>query len=130
LKKQIITEKAPKAIGPYSQAIEANGMLFISGQIAIDPSIGKVVEGGILEQTEQVMKNMSAILKEAGLGFHNVVKCTCILNDMANFAKMNEVYGKYFTENPPARAAFAARELPLGVMLMIECIAVKKNCCG
>ncbi len=130
IKKIINTENAPKAIGPYSQAVEANGMLFISGQVPINPLTAKVVEGEITEQTEQVMKNIGAILKEAGLDFSNVVKCTCLLSDMVNFAKMNEVYGKYFTENPPARAAFAAKELPLGVMLMIECIAVKKNCCG
>ncbi len=130
MKKIINTENAPKAIGPYSQAVEANGMLFISGQIPVDSSIGKIVEGGITEQTEQVMKNIGAILKEAGLDFSSVVKCTCLLSDMVNFAKMNEVYGKYFTENPPARAAFAVKELPLGVMVEIECIAVKKNCCG
>lgn len=130
MKKIINTENAPKAIGPYSQAIEANGMLFISGQIPVDSSIGKIVEGGITEQTEQVMKNIGAILKEAGLDFSSVVKCTCLLSDMVNFAKMNEVYGKYFAENPPARAAFAVKELPLSVMVEIECIAVKKNCCS
>lgn len=129
MKKIIHTDKAPKAIGPYSQATEANGMLFISGQVPVNPAIGKVVEGGIKEQTEQVMKNMGAILEEAGLDFSAVVKCTCLLSDMANFAQMNEVYGKYFPENPPARAAFAVRELPLGVMVEIECIAVKKKCC-
>jgi 2-iminobutanoate/2-iminopropanoate deaminase len=125
MKKVINTPDAPKAIGPYSQAIEANGMLFISGQIPIDPAIAKVVEGGIKEQTEQVMKNIEAILKEAGYTFANVVKSTCLLSDMEHFAAMNEVYGKYYAENPPARAAFAVKGLPLGVMVEIETIAVK-----
>ena len=125
MKKIINTPNAPKAIGPYSQAIEANGMLFISGQIPIDPAIAKVVEGGIKEQTEQVMKNIEAILIEAGYSFANVVKSTCLLSDMENFAAMNEVYGKYYAENPPARAAYAVKGLPLGVMVEIETIAVK-----
>ncbi len=125
MKKIINTPDAPKAIGPYSQAIEVNGMLFISGQIPIDPAIAKVVEGGIKEQTEQVMKNIEAILKEAGYTFENVVKSTCLLSDMEHFATMNEVYGKYYAVNPPARAAFAVKGLPLGVMVEIETIAVK-----
>lgn len=125
MKKVVYTTKAPAAIGPYSQAIEVNGMLFISGQIPVDPAIGKIVEGGITEQTEQVMKNIGAILNEAGYTFSDVVKSTCLLSDMANFAAMNAVYGKYYAENPPARAAFAVRELPLGVMVEIETIAVK-----
>jgi 2-iminobutanoate/2-iminopropanoate deaminase len=125
MKKVIFTDKAPAAIGPYSQAIESNGTLYISGQVPVDPAIGKVVEGGITEQTEQVMKNIEAILEEAGYTFADVVKSTCLLSDMANFAAMNEVYGKYYSENPPARAAFAVRELPLGVMVEIETIAVK-----
>ncbi|HQG72923.1 RidA family protein, partial [Tenuifilum sp.] len=101
-KKIICTEKAPKAVGPYSQAVEANGFLFISGQIPIDPSTGKVVEGRIKEQTEQVLKNIGAILKEAGLDYKNVVKTTCLLSDMDNFAAMNEVYARYFTSEMPA----------------------------
>lgn len=125
MKKVIQTEHAPKAIGPYSQAIEANGMLFISGQIPIDPATGKVVEGGINEQTEQVMKNIGEILKAAGYSFADVVKSTCLLSDMANFKAMNEIYGKLYVENPPARAAFAVKELPLGVLVEIETIAVK-----
>jgi 2-iminobutanoate/2-iminopropanoate deaminase len=124
MKKVIDTVKAPKAIGPYSQAVEINGILFISGQIPIDPETGKVVEGGITEQTEQVMKNIKAILLKAGYSFNNVVKSTCLLSDMANFAAMNEVYSKYYPENPPARAAFAVKELPLGVLVEIETIAV------
>lgn len=124
MKKVINTENAPKAIGPYSQAIEANGMIFISGQIPVNPATGTVPEG-ITEQTEQVMQNIKAILQEAGLGFENVVKSTCLLSDMANFKAMNEVYGKYYSVNPPARAAFAVRELPLGVLVEIESIAVR-----
>jgi len=127
MKKIIHTNNAPKAIGPYSQATEINGMLFISGQIPIDPAIGKMIEGGITEQTEQVMKNIGAILKEAGYSFQDVVKSTCLLSDMANFAAMNEVYGKYYSENPPARAAFAVKGLPLGSLIEIETIAAKKS---
>ncbi|WP_439183460.1 RidA family protein [Carboxylicivirga taeanensis] len=125
MKKVIATTNAPGAIGPYSQAIEVNGTLYISGQVPVDPATGKVVEGGIKEQTEQVMKNISAILNEAGYSFDNVVKSTCLLSDMSNFAAMNEVYGSYYSENPPARAAFAVKELPLSVLVEIETIAVK-----
>lgn len=125
MKKIIHTQNAPAAIGPYSQAVESNGMLFVSGQVAINPETGKVVEGGISEQTEQVMKNIGAILKEAGYDFLDVIKSTCLLSDMGNFAAMNTVYGKYYSENPPARAAFAVKELPLGVLVEIETIAVK-----
>ena len=124
MKKVIHTDKAPKAIGPYSQAIENNGMLFISGQIPVDPATGKVAET-IEEQTEQVLKNIGAILEEAGYTYANVVKTTCLLSDMANFKPMNEVYAKYFKENPPARAAFAVKALPIGVMVEIESIAIK-----
>ena len=125
MKKVIATKNAPGAIGPYSQAIEVNGMLFISGQIPINPETGNIVEGGIYEQTEQVMKNLEGILTEAGYTFDNVVKSTCLLSDMANFAAMNEVYGKRFTQNPPARAAFAVRTLPKEVLVEIEMIAAK-----
>jgi 2-iminobutanoate/2-iminopropanoate deaminase len=125
MKKVIHTPKAPAAIGPYSQAVETNGMLFISGQVPIDPETGKVVERGITQQTEQVMKNIAAILKETGYTFSDVVKSTCLLSDMANFKAMNEVYGKYYPQDPPARAAFAVKELPLGVLVEIETIACK-----
>lgn len=125
MKKVIFTDKAPKAIGPYSQAIEINGQLFISGQVPVDPATSKVVEGGVKEQTLQVMKNIEAILHEAGYAFSDVVKSTCLLSDMTHFAAMNEVYGSYYKENPPARAAFAVRELPLGVMVEIETLAIK-----
>lgn len=125
MKQVIRTNKAPNAIGPYSQAIKAGNTLYISGQVPINPETGKVLEGGITEQTEKVMQNISAILKEAGYSFNDVVKSTCLLSDMANFSAMNEVYGKYYPENPPARAAFAVKELPLSVMIEIETIAVK-----
>ncbi len=125
MKRVIHTTDAPAAIGPYSQAIEVNGTLYISGQIPLNPQTMKVVEGGIQEQTEQVLKNIGAILKEAGYEYTDVVKSTCLLSDMANFKAMNEVYAKFYTENPPARAAFAVKELPLGVLIEIETIALK-----
>ena len=125
MKRVINSNNAPAAIGPYSQAIEVNGTLYVSGQIPINPSAGKVVDGGIIEQTEQVMKNIEAILTEAGYSFADVVKSTCLLSDMANFKAMNEVYGRYYAVNPPARAAFAVKELPLGVLVEIETVAVK-----
>ena len=125
MKKIINTENAPKAVGPYSQAVEANGFVFISGQIPIVPETGKVIEGGITVQTEQVLKNMGAILAEAGLAFSNVVKTTCLLSDMDNFVPMNQVYAKYFTENMPARAAYGVVKLPLGVLVEIEAIAAR-----
>jgi 2-iminobutanoate/2-iminopropanoate deaminase len=124
MKKVINTERSPKAIGPYSQAIEANGTLYISGQIPVNPATGNIPEG-IEAQTEQVMQNIKSILEEAGYGFDNVVKSTCLLSDMANFKPMNEIYGKYYSINPPARAAFAVKDLPMGVLVEIETIAVK-----
>jgi len=124
--KQIInTKNAPSAIGPYSQAVEVNGTLYISGQVPIDPATGKVIEGGINEQAEQVMKNIGAILEAAGYDYADVVKSTCLLNNMDNFAAMNEVYAKYYPENPPARAAYGVVKLPLGVLVEIETVAVK-----
>jgi 2-iminobutanoate/2-iminopropanoate deaminase len=125
MKKIIYTENAPKAVGPYSQAIESNGMLFVSGQIPIDPKTGQIAPGGIKEQTEQVMENIAAILKEAGYSFSQVVKSTCLLSDMDNFSAMNEVYGRYYKEAPPARAAYGVVRLPLGVLIEIETIAMK-----
>lgn len=124
MKKIIHTTNAPKAIGPYSQAVEANGMLFISGQIPVNPATGEIPEG-IEAQTEQVMKNIAAILDEAGYTFADVVKSTCLLSDMVNFKPMNEIYAKYYAENPPARAAFAVKALPMGVLVEIETMAVK-----
>ncbi len=125
MKKIINTENAPQAIGPYSQAVETNGTLYISGQVPLIAATMKVVEGGIKEQTLQVMKNVGAILETAGYSYSDVVKSTCLLSDMANFKAMNEVYAKYYTEQQPARAAFAVKELPLGVLIEIETVAVK-----
>lgn len=125
MKKVINSPKAPKAIGPYSQAIEANGTLYISGQLPVDVNTGKFIEGGIKEQTEQALKNIGYILEEAGYTFDNVVKSTCLLSDIADFAAMNEVYAKYYTNDCPARAAFAVKSLPMGALVEIETIAVK-----
>ncbi|MCT4599320.1 MAG: RidA family protein [Marinifilaceae bacterium] len=125
MKRIINSPKAPKAIGPYSQAIEANGTLYISGQLPVDVNTGKFVEGGIVEQTEQVLKNVSYILEEAGYTFKDVIKSTCYLSDIANFGAMNEVYGKYYTSDFPARVAYAVKDLPMGAMVEIETIAVK-----
>lgn len=127
MKRIIATTKAPAAIGPYSQAVEANGTLYISGQVPIDPSTGKLVEGDISVQTEQVFRNISAILEDAGYNFGDVVKSTCLLSDMADFRAMNEVYGKYYTVQQPARAAYAVKGLPLGALIEIETIAVKQQ---
>lgn len=125
MKKIINTSNAPAAIGPYSQAVLAGNTLYISGQVPIDPATGKIVEGGITEQTEQVMKNIKAILDEAGFTFADVVKSTCLLSTMDYFKPMNEVYAKYYPTDSPARAAFAVQALPLGAMVEIETIAVK-----
>jgi 2-iminobutanoate/2-iminopropanoate deaminase len=125
MKKIIKTSNAPAAIGPYSQAVEMNGMLFISGQIPVDPATGKLIEGDITVQTKQVFKNIEAILQAAGYSFVEVVKSTCYLSDIANFKAMNEVYGRYYFENQPARAAFAVKELPMGALIEIETIAMK-----
>ena len=126
MKKIIQTQNAPKAIGPYSQAVEVDGILFISGQIPMNPETGKVVEADIKVQTQQVMKNIGAILDAAGYQFSHVIKSTCLLSDMSNFAAMNEVYATYYPEDPPARAAYGVVQLPLGVLVEIETIAVKK----
>ena len=125
MKKIISTENAPQAIGPYSQAVETNGTLYISGQVPLIAATMKVVEGGIKEQTLQVMKNIGAILEAAGYSYSDVVKSTCLLSDMVNFKAMNEVYAEYYTGQQPARAAFAVKELPLGVLIEIETVAVK-----
>ncbi|MDR3094507.1 MAG: RidA family protein [Bacteroidales bacterium] len=124
-KKIISTENAPKAIGPYSQAVEINGMLFVSGQIPLNPATGKIVEGGITEQTEQVLKNIGAVLSAAGYSFADVVKSTCLLADMKYFAEMNAVYSKYYPTEAPARAAYAVHELPMEALVEIETIAAK-----
>lgn len=124
MKKIIHTDNAPKAIGPYSQAVLAGNTLYISGQVPIDPATGTIPEG-ITAQTEQVMKNIEAILKEAGFGFADVVKSTCLLADMEYFKPMNEVYARYYPTECPARAAFAVKGLPMGALVEIETIAVK-----
>jgi 2-iminobutanoate/2-iminopropanoate deaminase len=125
MKKIISTEKAPKAIGPYSQAVMANGMLFISGQVPIDPATSKIVEGGIAEQTHQSLKNLGAILKETGYDYTDVVKTTCLLSTMDNFPEMNAVYATYFPQDPPARATYGVVKLPVGALVEIEAVAVK-----
>ncbi|MFA6843751.1 MAG: RidA family protein [Bacilli bacterium] len=125
MKKIISSPKAPKAIGPYSQAVEANGTLYVSGQLPVDLVTGKFAEGGIKEQTEQSLKNIGYILEEAGYTFDNVVKSVCYLNDIANFGAMNEVYAKFYTKEFPARVAYAVKSLPMGALVEIEAIAVK-----
>ena len=125
MKRIIQTDKAPAAVGPYSQAVEINGTLYVSGQVPLNAETGSVVEGGIQEQTDQVMKNIGMILDAAGYTFTDVVKSTCLLSDMANFKAMNTVYAKYYPDSQPARAAFAVKELPLGVLIEVESIAVK-----
>ena len=123
--KAISTKNAPAAIGPYSQAIEAGGMVFASGQLPINPATGAFPEGGIKEQTRQSILNAEAILKEAGCSLANVVKTTVLLADIADFAAMNEVYASCFSEPFPARSAFAVRDLPKGALVEIEMIAAK-----
>ncbi len=125
MKKVIFTEKAPAAIGPYSQAIEVNGMIFLSGQIPVNPATGEFVEGGIAEQTAQAFENIKQILAEAGLTTAHVVKTTVFLADMSLFAEMNAVYARYFEGAFPARSAVAVKALPKGALVEIECIAVR-----
>ena len=121
--KALSTEKAPAAIGPYSQAIEANGMVFASGQLPIDPATGAFPEGGIKEQTRQSLTNIKAILAEVGLSMGNVVKTTVFLADMNDFADMNAVYAEFFSEPYPARSAVAVKTLPKGALVEIEVVA-------
>jgi 2-iminobutanoate/2-iminopropanoate deaminase len=125
MKKIIKTTKAPAAIGPYSQAVEMNHVLYISGQIPLDPESGILVSGDITAQTDRVLKNISAILSGAGYSFSDVVKSTCMLSDISNFKAMNEVYARYYPEKQPARSAFAVKDLPLGALIEIETIAMK-----
>ena len=120
--KKIATEKAPAAIGPYSQAIVCGDMLFTSGQIAIDPAVGDIVAKDVVGQTEQVMKNLTAVLQAAGTTMENAVKTTCFLADIADFAAFNEVYGRYFTSKP-ARSCVAAKAHPKGALVEVEVIA-------
>lgn len=123
--KAIATNNAPAAIGPYSQAIEANGFVYASGQLPIDPATGAFPEGGIKEQTRQSLLNAQAILREAGLELSNVVKTTVLLSDISNFGPMNEVYSEFFQQPYPARSAFAVKDLPKGALVEIECIAAR-----
>ena len=125
MKKVIDTKNAPAAVGPYSQAIEANGFLFCSGQIAIDPSTNQVLQAGVPEQTQQVMKNISAVLEAAGLGFDNVIKTTIFLTNMNDFPTVNEIYAKSFKSTLPARSTVAVVGLPKGVQVEIEVIACR-----
>lgn len=125
MKKIISTKDAPSAIGPYSQAVEKNGMLFISGQIPVNPLTNSVVEGEITEQTLQVLSNIKAIIKIAGYSVEDIVKCTCFLKNMNDFQQMNSVYSDFFKVDPPARAAFEVARLPKDVLIEIEAIAVK-----
>lgn len=124
MKEIIQTDHAPQAIGPYSQAIKANGLVFASGQIPIVPSTGQFVDGGIAEQTEQVLRNLSAVLEAAGSNLSKVIKTTVFLIDMQEFGAMNEVYGRFFTEAPPARATVQAARLPRDARVEIEAIAL------
>ena len=124
MKQIIATENAPKAVGPYSQAVEVNGVLYISGQIPVVPSDGSVPES-IADQTRQSLKNIGAILDKAGMKYQNVVKTTVLLDDIANFAAMNAVYSEFFVEEKPARACYQVAALPMGVKVEIEAVAVR-----
>jgi len=125
-KKILSTDKAPKAVGPYSQGVVAGDFIFVSGQIPFDPIAGKMVEGSIKNQTEQSLKNVKAVLEAAGATLDDVVKCTVFLKDMDTFSEMNEKYKEFFKDNPPARAAVEVARLPLDVGVEIEAIAYKK----
>jgi len=125
MKRIITTENAPKAIGPYSQAVEANGTLYISGQIPLNPETAKIVDGGIKEQTTQVLKNIGAILDAAGYSYSDVVKSTCLLADISLFKEMNEVYEQFYSDSKPARVTFAVKGLPMGALIEIETTAAK-----
>lgn len=123
MKRIISTEKAPKAIGPYSQAVIHNGLAYLSGQIPLDPASGALAPGDIANQTERVLENIKAVLEAAGASLGSVLKTTVFLKDMGDFPKMNEVYGRYFTEDPPARSTVQAARLPRDVMVEIDAIA-------
>jgi 2-iminobutanoate/2-iminopropanoate deaminase len=123
MKKIISTDRAPKAIGSYSQAVISGGFAFLSGQIPLDPATNQMIEGDIAAQTERVMENLKGLLEACGSSMGQVVKTTVFLKDMGEFSKMNEVYGRYFAENPPARATVEAARLPRDVRVEIECVA-------
>lgn len=124
MKEIIKTDRAPQAMGPYSQAVKTNGFIYVSGQVAIDPATGQFIAGGISEQTEQVLRNLTAVLEAGGTGLDRVIKSTVFLADMADFAAMNEVYAKFFANDPPARATVQAARLPLDARVEIEVIAL------
>ena len=125
MKKVISTKKAPGTVGPYSQAVEVNGTLYISGQVPIDPETGKLSGDTITEQTEQVLKNIRFVVNAAGYSMKEIVKTTCMLQDMNDFAEMNKAYEKFFPDDPPARAAYEVAKLPLNVKIEIEAIAAR-----
>jgi len=124
MREVIVTKDAPQAIGPYSQAIRANGFVFLSGQVAIDPATQQVISGDVAAQTERVLKNLSAVLKAAGSSFEKVVRTTVFLKNMSDFAAMNEVYGRHFTSTPPARSTVEVARLPKDVLVEIDVIAL------
>jgi 2-iminobutanoate/2-iminopropanoate deaminase len=124
MREVISTKHAPQAIGPYSQAIKANGMVFVSGQISIDPSTQQLIGGDVAAQTERVLKNLQGILDAAGTGMNQVVRCTVFLKSMNDFAAMNDVYGRYFTAHPPARSTVEVARLPKDVLVEIDVIAL------
>lgn len=124
MKKIVSTEHAPKAIGPYSQAVVSNGWAFLSGQIPLDPATGNLIEGDVAAQTQRVLDNLKAVLEACGSSLGQVVKTTVYLKDMGEFARMNEIYARYFPENPPARATVEAARLPRDVRVEIDCIAI------
>lgn len=126
-KKVVSTAKAPAAVGPYSQAIVANGFVFTAGQVGIDPAIGKLVEGGVEEQAHQVLKNLTAVLEAAGSHVNNIVKTTVFLQSMDDYKAVNAIYASYLGENPPARSAVAVAGLPLGALVEIEAVALVQD---
>lgn len=126
-KKVIHTDHAPAAVGPYSQAIVANGFVFTAGQIPLIPSEGKMLEGDVQDQTRQVLENLSAVLEEANSSLDNVIKTTIFLDSMDDFAKVNEVYGEFFSSNPPARSTVEVARLPLGALVEIEAVALQNT---
>lgn len=126
MKKTVATERAPQAIGPYSQAVVHNGMAYLSGQIPLDPATGQLVESDIAVQTARVLENLKAVLEACGSGLDQVVKTTVYLQDMREFARMNEIYGTYFSQNPPARSTVEAARLPRDVRVEIDAIAIVK----
>jgi 2-iminobutanoate/2-iminopropanoate deaminase len=124
MQKTISTERAPKAIGPYSQAVIVNGFAFLSGQVALDPATGQIVDGDVSAQTERVIENLKAVLEACGASLGKVVKTSVFLKDMGDFSKMNEVYARYFGENSPARSTVEVARLPRDVRVEIDCIAI------